>query len=126
MFRQSLTWSLSPTAENLQKYLAIIVQNSLQWAHDGWGGYIYPTTSIMANPKLNATAAAASLKPLTDFLKTATDGNGGSAGSGAQVQWSQYASYLPLFSAILKSPVVRTSPYPALFISMLIDPTERW
>lgn len=88
--------------------MAVVVQNSVQWAKDGWGGYIYPTTSIMANPKINATAAAASLKPLTDFLKTTTDGAGGSPGSGAQYQATQYASYLPLFSSILTSPVVST------------------
>lgn len=101
----TLKWTLNPTAENLLKFFTIVVQNSLQWAHDGWGGYIYPTTSIIANPKLNATAAAASLKPLTDFLKVATDGAGGAVGSGAQAQWSQYASYLPLFSDILTAPV---------------------
>ena len=93
--------------------MTIVVQNSLQWAKDGWGGYIYPTTSIMANPKLNATAAAASLKPLTDFLKVATDGAGGSPGSGAQSQATQYASYLPLFSNILTAPVVSASGHPS-------------
>ncbi|KAF8598985.1 FAD-binding domain-containing protein [Ceratobasidium sp. AG-I] len=101
----AVRWTLNPTPENVLKLMTVVVQNSLQWAKDGWGGYIYPTSSIMANPKLNATTAAASLKPLTDFLKVATDGAGGSPGSGAQSQMAQYASYLPLFSSILTSPV---------------------
>ena len=91
------------------------MQNSLQWAKEGWGGYIYPSIAIMANPKLNATAAAASLKPLTDFLKVANDGVGGSPGSGAQFQTTEYASYLPLFSNILTTPVVSPGPHPMRF-----------
>ncbi|KAG8721223.1 hypothetical protein FRC08_014956 [Ceratobasidium sp. 394] len=55
-------------ASNVQS-LAKLVGNSLQWSKDGWGGYVYATSSILANPKLNATAAAASLKPLTKFIK---------------------------------------------------------
>ncbi|KAG8741999.1 hypothetical protein FRC10_002116 [Ceratobasidium sp. 414] len=91
----SLMWQLEPTATNVQGLAKVLVENSLQWAKDGWGGYIYTTTSIIANPKLNASAAAASLKPLTDFLK----------GAGGSAQWSQYASFLPLFSTIMTGPV---------------------
>jgi hypothetical protein len=78
--------------------MKVMVANAVQWSKDGWGGYVYPTASILANPRLNSTAAAASLKPLTDFLKTG-------AGGTAQAQWSQYASFLPLFSTILSNPV---------------------
>jgi hypothetical protein len=78
--------------------MEVMVANAVQWSKDGWGGYVYPTTSILANPRLNSTAAAASLKPLTDFLKTGTGGT-------AQAQWSQYGSFLPLFSALLSGPV---------------------
>ncbi|CAE6465185.1 unnamed protein product, partial [Rhizoctonia solani] len=97
----ALKWQLVPTADNLKTFLTIIVQNSLRWSQEGWGGYLYPTASILANPRMNATAAAASLKPLTDFLKIAPDGAGGNAGSGAQAQWSQYDSFLPLLSSII-------------------------
>ncbi|KAF8748705.1 oxygen-dependent FAD-linked oxidoreductase family [Rhizoctonia solani] len=79
----------------------IFVENSVRWSQEGWGGFLYPTTSLLANPRLNRTAAEASLKPLTDFLRGVPDGAGGSAGSGAQVQWSQYDSFLPLLSAIV-------------------------
>ncbi|CAE6471603.1 hypothetical protein ACGC1H_005317 [Rhizoctonia solani] len=97
----ALKWQLVPTADNLKTFMTIIVQNSLRWSQEGWGGYLYPTASLLANPRMNATAAAASLKPLTDFLKIAPDGAGGNAGSGAQAQWSQYDSFLPLLSSIV-------------------------
>ncbi|KAG8751645.1 hypothetical protein FRC11_009187 [Ceratobasidium sp. 423] len=97
----SLRWKLVPTADNLKAILKIYAENSLRWSQEGWGGYLYPTTSILANPKMNATAAVTSLKPLTDFLKVAPDGAGGGAGSGAQVAWSQYDSFLPLLSSIV-------------------------
>ncbi|KAG9079884.1 hypothetical protein FRC06_007348, partial [Ceratobasidium sp. 370] len=91
----SLFWQIEPTPTNVQGLAKVLVENSLQWSKDGWGGYIYATTSIIANPKLNASAAAASLKPLTDFIK----------GAGGSAQWSQYASFLPLFSTIMTGPV---------------------
>ncbi|CAE7122014.1 unnamed protein product, partial [Rhizoctonia solani] len=97
----SLRWQLVPNADNLKNLFTIFAQNSLRWSQEGWGGYLYPTASILANPRMNATAAAASLKPLTDFLKVVPDGAGGSAGSGAQAQWSQYDSFLPLLSSIV-------------------------
>ncbi|GAB1527167.1 hypothetical protein RhiTH_010342 [Rhizoctonia solani] len=97
----SLRWQLVPTPANIQAMFKIFVENSVRWSQEGWGGFLYPTTSLLANPRLNRTAAEASLKPLTDFLRGVPDGAGGSAGSGAQVQWSQYDSFLPLLSAIV-------------------------
>ncbi|KAG9125653.1 hypothetical protein FRC07_006741 [Ceratobasidium sp. 392] len=91
----SFKWQLDLTAANLQGLTKVIVENSLQWSKDGWGGYIYPTSSILANPKLNATAAGVSLKPLTDFLKVA----------GATGGWTRYESFFPLYSTIMNSPV---------------------
>ncbi|KAF8691086.1 oxygen-dependent FAD-linked oxidoreductase family, partial [Rhizoctonia solani] len=97
----SLRWQLVPTPANIQAMFKIFVENSVRWSQEGWGGFLYPTTSLLANPRLNRTAAESSLKPLTDFLRGVPDGAGGSAGSGAQVQWSQYDSFLPLLSAIV-------------------------
>ncbi|KEP47286.1 putative isoamyl alcohol oxidase [Rhizoctonia solani 123E] len=93
-----ITWQLTPTPDNVRSLFAILVENSLGWSEEGWGGYIFPTTSILANPKLNATQAADSLKPLTDFLKNASDG---STGAGAQAQWGEYPSLWQLLSTIL-------------------------
>ncbi|KAG8680725.1 hypothetical protein FRC09_018021, partial [Ceratobasidium sp. 395] len=90
----ALKWQLNPTTD-VQGLAKVIVANSLQWSRDGWGGYIYPTTSILANPKLNATQASASLKPLTDFIKS----------SGGTSSWTRHESFLPLYTDIMSSPV---------------------
>ncbi|KAG8715253.1 hypothetical protein FRC08_010783 [Ceratobasidium sp. 394] len=89
----SLRWQLDPGA-NVSEFMSILVQNAVQWAKDGWGGYVYPTASILANPVLNATAAAKSLKPLIDFLQAG-------AGKGA---WQNYSSFSGLFEEILTFP----------------------
>ncbi|CAE6541701.1 unnamed protein product [Rhizoctonia solani] len=93
----ALNWQLTPTPSNIKLFFEILVQNSLRWSQEGWGGYLTPTMSILANPKLNATQAADSLKPLTDFLKNVS---GGSTGSGAQAQWNQHPSLWQLLSTI--------------------------
>ncbi|CAE6433155.1 unnamed protein product, partial [Rhizoctonia solani] len=95
----SFSWSLAPTPENLRSFMTILVENSVRWSQEGWGGYVY--TGIIANPLLNASQAAQSLKPITDFFKDATNGAGGGAGSGGQGQWAEYSSFLPLFTAIV-------------------------
>ncbi|CAE6438450.1 unnamed protein product [Rhizoctonia solani] len=97
----SFSWSLNPSADNLKSFMTILVENAVRWSQEGWGGYVYTPAGIIANPLLNATQAAHSLKPITDFFKNATDGAGGGAGSGAQGQWAKYSSFLPLFTAIV-------------------------
>ncbi|KAG8679780.1 hypothetical protein FRC11_003305, partial [Ceratobasidium sp. 423] len=95
----ALSWQLTPTPDIVKAFFVILVQNSLRWAQEGWGGYFYPAASILANPRMNASQAAESLKPLTDFLANATSGSG----NGTQPQWSQHPSYLSLLSIILAS-----------------------
>ncbi|KAH7335056.1 hypothetical protein B0J17DRAFT_720576 [Rhizoctonia solani] len=95
------SWSLTPTTENLKAFMTILVENAVRWSEEGWGGYVYTPAGIIANPLLNASQAEESLKPMTDFFKTATNGVGGGAGSGALGQWAKYSSFLPLFTAIV-------------------------
>ncbi|CAE6373509.1 unnamed protein product [Rhizoctonia solani] len=97
----SFSWTLAPTPENLKSFFTILVENAVRWSQEGWGGYVYTPAGIIANPLLNASQAAESLKPITDFFKTATDGAGGGAGSGGQGQWAEYSSFYPLFTAIV-------------------------
>ncbi|KAG8783725.1 hypothetical protein FRC12_019421 [Ceratobasidium sp. 428] len=89
----SLRWQLTLNA-NISEFMNILIQNSVQWSKDGWGGYVYPTASILANPRLNATEAARSLAPLTDFLQT---------GAGTST-WSNFSSFSELFAEILTFP----------------------
>ncbi|CAE6392041.1 unnamed protein product [Rhizoctonia solani] len=97
----SFSWSLTPTPENLRSFMTILVENAVRWSQEGWGGYVYTPAGIIANPLLNASQAAQSLKPITDFFKNVKNGAGGGAGSGAQGQWTEYSTFLPLFTAIV-------------------------
>jgi hypothetical protein len=58
----------------LKAFLRIIAANSLQWAHESWGGWNQVnydgqgnTIFLYVNPALNTSAAAASVKPVTDW-----------------------------------------------------------
>ncbi|CEL58396.1 hypothetical protein RSOLAG1IB_08503 [Rhizoctonia solani AG-1 IB] len=103
----SFSWSLAPTPENLRSFMTILVENSVRWSQEGWGGYVYTPVGAMMNPLLNASQAAQSLKPITDFFKNATNGAGGGAGSGGQGRWAEYSSFLPLFNTIVSGGGVR-------------------
>ncbi|KAF8871186.1 FAD-binding domain-containing protein [Infundibulicybe gibba] len=61
----------TPTQANIKSLLKALAANSVQWAADGWGGYITPGEGavIYANPVLNATAAVKSMAPLVAALK---------------------------------------------------------
>ncbi|CAE7101371.1 unnamed protein product [Rhizoctonia solani] len=95
------SWTLTPTPANLKAFFTILVENAVRWSQEGWGGYVFVPAGIIANPLLNASQSEESLKPITDFFKTATDGAGGGAGSGGQGQWTEYSSFYPLFTAIV-------------------------
>ncbi|KAF9072912.1 hypothetical protein BDP27DRAFT_1319624 [Rhodocollybia butyracea] len=43
--------------------------NALQWAEDGWGGIATSNIAIYINPKLDATEASQSMKPLVELGK---------------------------------------------------------
>lgn len=65
---------LSLNLASIQQFTQICIQNAAKWADEGWGGYIEPgamTTLasglVLMTPKLNNSAAVASMKPLTDF-----------------------------------------------------------
>jgi hypothetical protein len=58
----------------LKQFLQILAANSLQWAHDSWGGYNKVnyngegnTVFLYVNPVLNNSAAAKSMTPMTDW-----------------------------------------------------------
>jgi FAD/FMN-containing dehydrogenase len=58
----------------LKQFLQILAANSLQWAHDSWGGYNQAnydgkgnTIFLYVNPVLNTSAAVKSIKPMTDW-----------------------------------------------------------
>ncbi|KAI5122687.1 hypothetical protein M0805_009740 [Coniferiporia weirii] len=60
--------SFNGTAENLPEFYNALVNNSLQWGNDGWGGHVTSTTMIYVNPLLSLTEAQKSLKPMSDWI----------------------------------------------------------
>lgn len=59
---------------------ALVVDNGVKWAEDGWGGYMSSlgdSTSLMlaVTPKLTHEEAKLSMKPLTDFAQPRNNGS---------------------------------------------------
>lgn len=83
----------------ISKFLTILIQNADKWADEGWGGYIEPgamTTQasgfILVTPKLNLSAATASMQPISDFAQSLVDLNVGLDHS-VTTELSYYAAY---------------------------------
>ncbi|EUC62674.1 isoamyl alcohol oxidase, putative [Rhizoctonia solani AG-3 Rhs1AP] len=94
----ALQWEIEASSGNLTAILGLITNvasNSDKWVRDGWGGYIYPTYSIVANPSLSAQQAKESLKDLTNFLTK----------NGIKYNWHEFSSFMPLFETIVAAPI---------------------
>ncbi|CAE6450605.1 unnamed protein product [Rhizoctonia solani] len=94
----ALQWEISASLGNVTAILGLITNvasNSDKWVRDGWGGYIYPTYSVVANPSLNAEQAKASLKDLTDFLTR----------NGIKYHWHEFSTFKPLLETIIAAPI---------------------
>ncbi|PQE26736.1 isoamyl alcohol oxidase protein [Rutstroemia sp. NJR-2017a BVV2] len=57
------------TPSNIMEWLSIIVNNSLLWANQGWGGHYQSTNIIAVTPLLNLTEAIETMKPATEFAE---------------------------------------------------------
>ncbi|KAL9096405.1 MAG: hypothetical protein Q9165_001402 [Trypethelium subeluteriae] len=56
-----------PTSTNVLPFLSLMVNASLQWAHEGWGGHLGSHNLINVNPLLSPSAARASYAPLINY-----------------------------------------------------------
>ncbi|KAI0765219.1 FAD-binding domain-containing protein [Fomes fomentarius] len=66
---QSAVLKFTPQAStDIGAWYTLTVDNSLQWANDGWGGHIVGPTLIHVTPLLNTSQAEASMKPAADFV----------------------------------------------------------
>ncbi|KAF8607283.1 FAD-binding domain-containing protein [Ceratobasidium sp. AG-I] len=93
---QSIFVKFNPVTAHVVAYMNTIIENSVQWAEDGWGGYISPNYAIFATPKLNRTEAEASMAPLTQIVN--------SFGSDIIANnFSSYDSFLPLFNNVISN-----------------------
>ncbi|KAI9772777.1 MAG: hypothetical protein M1839_002322 [Geoglossum umbratile] len=55
------------TSTNTPQFISLIVNNSLTWAGQGWGGPQGPNFIAMANPMLDLAAATASMAPAAAY-----------------------------------------------------------
>lgn len=46
---------------------SVLLNNSLKWAQDGWGGYVTGNSALYINPVLSNDEAKESMKPLVDW-----------------------------------------------------------
>ncbi|KAJ6595724.1 FAD-binding domain-containing protein [Mycena vulgaris] len=49
-------------------FYEVLVENSVRWAEQGFGGYLEPFQALYVTPKLNSTEAAATMQPLFDYV----------------------------------------------------------
>ncbi|CAE6490663.1 unnamed protein product [Rhizoctonia solani] len=91
---QSIFVKFNPVTAHVVAYMSTIIENSVKWAEDGWGGYISPNYAIFATPKLNRTEAEASMAPLAQVV----------ASFGSDVitnEFTSYDTFLPLFNNVV-------------------------
>ncbi|CAE6490648.1 unnamed protein product [Rhizoctonia solani] len=84
----------NPVTAHVVAYMQAIIENSVKWAQDGWGGYVSADHAIYATPKLSRAEAEASMAPLTRVV----------ASFGSDVlanTFTTYKSFLPLFNNVL-------------------------
>ncbi|KAH7884922.1 hypothetical protein F5I97DRAFT_1811126 [Phlebopus sp. FC_14] len=62
----TITFADTLAADTAREFYQIVVNNSLQWASEGWGGFIY-SGMIFSNPRLSYAEAENSLKEISDF-----------------------------------------------------------
>jgi FAD/FMN-containing dehydrogenase len=63
------------TATNVNEWFSILINNSVPWAKEGWGGHIRPNSLISVTPLLSSDAAKTSMETASNFAKE----NNGSA-----------------------------------------------
>ncbi|KAJ7186134.1 hypothetical protein C8R46DRAFT_1062570 [Mycena filopes] len=66
---QVIDMQFIPTAENLPEYFEILVNHSVRWADEGWGGHVnmMPAGILHVNPRLSLEEAKESMAPLAAF-----------------------------------------------------------
>ncbi|KAF8179553.1 FAD-binding domain-containing protein [Mycena galopus ATCC 62051] len=89
---------ISWTSENRtlpEQLWNILVNNGLEWAADGWGGFSMSNTAILVNRLLDPTQAAISMAPLISFGQRLQQDEV----PGAQTLVKTFPSFLAFFNA---------------------------
>ncbi|KAF8886976.1 hypothetical protein BD779DRAFT_1529063 [Infundibulicybe gibba] len=90
----------STSEDAIRSLIPALAASSVQWATDGWGGYIIPKSGfvVYVNPTLDADAAKKSMEPLSAVMSSI----------GGNVTFSTSPSYPSFFQELLR----RTKMYP--------------
>lgn len=103
------------TAENVNKWFDLLVNNSLPWVKQGWGGHFRSSNIVSVTPLLSLAEAEDSMKSATDFALA----NNGSFTIEALPSWKAfYAKYLIPNEAAVGTPRILASRLiPSIFFS---------
>ncbi|KAJ7083921.1 hypothetical protein C8R43DRAFT_939702 [Mycena crocata] len=97
---QVINMTFAATSANLPEYFSILVNNSVRWAAEGWGGHInnVPAGIAYVNPQLSLADATASMAPISAF---ATANNG----TALVETFPSWFDFFTRFVAIAEQPV---------------------
>ncbi|KAJ7186129.1 FAD-binding domain-containing protein [Mycena filopes] len=97
---QVINMTFAPTTANLPEYFGILVNNSVKWAEEGWGGHInnVPPGIAYINPQMSLANATASMAPVAAFAAA----NNGTATVETFASWFDFFTR---FVAIAEQPV---------------------
>ncbi|KAJ6610188.1 hypothetical protein B0H10DRAFT_2166095 [Mycena sp. CBHHK59/15] len=87
---QVAAMTYTPSASNAREFFQIIVDNSVKWAHEGWGGHINDGSFVYVNPLISLADAQASMKPLSDYIAS----QNGTASVATMPSWYSFYSKL--------------------------------
>ncbi|TGO81524.1 hypothetical protein BPOR_1120g00030 [Botrytis porri] len=78
--------SYNRTSVNVLEWLSVIVNNSLPWANQGWGGHYQAANLISVTPLLSLSEAAESMTPAMKFANE-NDGTWDPASTSSTPEW---------------------------------------
>ncbi|KAJ7640893.1 FAD-binding domain-containing protein [Mycena polygramma] len=77
-------------------FYEVVVENSVRWAEQGFGGYIEPFQALYVSPKVNSTETAATMKPLFDYVSSLAPND-----TGVQIISTELPSYGAFFETFI-------------------------
>ncbi|KAI9566290.1 FAD-binding domain-containing protein [Boletus coccyginus] len=103
---QIIVLGYESSPEKDRAFVEFLVENALEYAKQGWGGYVRPNTGlILTTPLLNLTAAEAAMAPLQNFTTSTL---------GGVFTLESYPSYLSFFETSL-------APYPPVGLPFIFS-----
>ena len=94
------------TTSNINQWLELLVNNSLAWANQGWGGHYVASNLISVTPLLNLSDAETSMAQVATFAK----GNNGTVVIESLPSWfCFYTKYVKANEAAVGGPRILAS-----------------